>query len=276
MTDESYPNKAALYEALATIGDALAGGLRRSTVPEGLFEEAPEREPESLEQRSAESPDAASTDGRAPARAPFAASDSLESDRSEEIDTATALSALEAEVKTCTRCVLSSGRHKAVFGQGVIEPLVLVIGEGPGAEEDKQGLPFVGASGQLLDKMLASIGLYRDQNCYIANIVKCRPPNNREPSPDERATCMPYLRRQITLLKPRFILCAGRTAAQAMLGTAEGINKLRATIRDFDGIPLVPTYHPSALLRDESLKRPAWEDLKRLRSLIEAERGLND
>ena len=256
MADQNYPDKVALYEALASIGDALAGGLRRSAVPAELFAATTDAEPELVDSRAA---DAA---GAALPEVPAAASDRAET-----------LSRLEAEVKVCTRCVLSSGRHAAVFGQGVLDPLVLVIGEGPGAEEDKQGLPFVGASGHLLDKMLASIGLYRDRNCYIANIFKCRPPNNREPSPDERAACMPYLRQQITLLKPRFILCAGRTAAQAMLGTSEGINKLRATIRDFEGISLVPTFHPSALLRDESLKRPAWEDLKRLRSLIEAERG---
>ncbi len=107
-----------------------------------------------------------------------------------------------------------------------------------------------------------------ERKCYIANVVKCRPPNNREPAPDERAACMPFLREQIRILKPRVILCAGRTAAQALLETTEGINQLRTRQHDFGGIPLVATYHPSALLRDESLKRPAWEDLKRLRELI--------
>jgi DNA polymerase len=257
MTEETYPDEAGLYEALAAIGDCLNGGLRLSVIPAALFEAAPERD----------SPQTQTSVRQAPARAPQDAAGSSESDG------AGVLAGLEEAVKTCTRCVLSSGRRRAVFGQGVLDPVVLVIGEGPGAEEDKQGLPFVGASGQLLDRMLASIGLFRDKNCYIANIVKCRPPNNREPSPDERAACMPYLRRQIALLKPRFILCAGRTAAQAMLDTSEGINKLRATIREFEGIPLVPTYHPSALLRDESLKRPAWEDLKRLRSLMESDGG---
>ncbi|VBB40033.1 hypothetical protein TRIP_E280010 [uncultured Spirochaetota bacterium] len=267
MTEGEYTDKSSLYEALATIGDCLKGGLRLGTTPAALYEPAPGREPASPAPPSQEELDMALSGSRTPARAPFGLSEVSESDR------AAALARFEAEVKACTRCVLSSGRHKAVFGQGVLDPVVLVIGEGPGAEEDKRGLPFVGASGQLLDKMLASIGLYREKNCYIANIVKCRPPNNREPSPDERAACMPYLKQQIALLKPRFILCAGRTAAQAMLGTTEGINKLRSTVRDFEGIPLVPTYHPSALLRDQSLKRPAWEDLKRLRSLIESDEG---
>lgn len=176
---------------------------------------------------------------------------------------------LEEQVQACRACPLAAGRQHIVFGQGVTNPTVLVVGEGPGAEEDKQGLPFVGASGKLLDKMLASIGLSRETNCYIANVVKCRPPNNREPAPEERARCLPYLQRQIELLGPKAILCAGRTAVQALLGTTEGINRLRGKTYDYEGIPVIATYHPSALLRDESMKRPAWEDLKRLRALLQ-------
>jgi len=178
------------------------------------------------------------------------------------------LSAIAEKAVLCSACALAAGRKQVVFGQGVSSPLVLVVGEGPGAEEDNQGLPFVGPSGKLLDRMLASIGLSREENCYIANIVKCRPPENREPAPDERAACMPWLEEQIRLLAPKVILCAGRTAAQAMLSTSEGINRLRGRIHSRGGIPLVATYHPSALLRDESLKRPAWEDLKVLRELL--------
>ncbi len=178
------------------------------------------------------------------------------------------LSAIAEKAVLCSACALAAGRKQVVFGQGVSSPLVLVVGEGPGAEEDNQGLPFVGPSGKLLDRMLASIGLSREENCYIANIVKCRPPENREPAPDERAACMPWLEEQIRLLAPKVILCAGRTAAQAMLSTSEGINRLRGRIHSRGGIPLVATYHPSALLRDESLKRPAWEDLKALRELL--------
>ena len=178
------------------------------------------------------------------------------------------LSEVARKASACTACALASGRKHVVFGQGVAAPLVLVIGEGPGAEEDNQGLPFVGPSGKLLDRMLASIGLSREENCYIANVVKCRPPENREPAPDERLACMPWLDEQIRLLSPKVILCAGRTAAQAMLSTTEGINKLRGRVHNRGGIPLVATFHPSALLRDESLKRPAWEDLKVLRERL--------
>jgi DNA polymerase len=145
----------------------------------------------------------------------------------------------------------------------------MVIGEGPGADEDESGRPFVGKAGQLLDKMLASIGLSRTTNCFIANIVKCRPPQNREPTPDESGACIRYLSAQIELVKPAMILAVGRTAAQNLLGTSDGINKLRGRFFDFSGIPLLPTFHPSALLRDETLKRPAWEDLKLFRAELD-------
>jgi DNA polymerase len=188
--------------------------------------------------------------------------------------------ALEDEVLACQACPLAPTRKNAVFGQGVGDPIVLVVGEGPGAEEDAQGLPFVGASGKLLDKMLSAIGLSRDKNCYIANIVKCRPPANREPAPDERAACLPYLRRQIEYLRPQAILCAGRTAAQALLGTTDGINRLRGKRHRYSWngleIPVMATFHPSALLRDESLKRPAWEDLKALKSLLDDTNDADD
>jgi DNA polymerase len=150
---------------------------------------------------------------------------------------------------------------------------VLVIGEGPGAEEDIKGEPFVGRSGQLLDKMLEAIHLSRTTNCYITNIVKCHPPCNREPKPDEVAACMPFLREQIAALHPRLILALGRTAAQYLLGTEEVLERLRGRFFDFtfDGlgtspkiasIPLMPTYHPSAILRDPGKATPACEDLK--------------
>jgi DNA polymerase len=143
-----------------------------------------------------------------------------------------------------------------------------VVGEGPGADEDLSGRPFVGKAGQLLDKMLAAIGLYREKNCFIANVVKCRPPENREPLPEEAAACLPFLTRQIALLEPRIILCAGRIAAQTLLETGAPLGSLRGHWSDYKGIPLLPTYHPSALLRDEAKKRPAWEDLKVLRAKL--------
>ncbi|MDR2617647.1 MAG: uracil-DNA glycosylase [Treponema sp.] len=191
------------------------------------------------------------------------------------------LEAIAAEIAGCTSCGLGKTRTNAVPGEGPEHPLVMVIGEGPGADEDASGRPFVGKAGQLLDKMLAAIGLSRDRNCYIANVVKCRPPENRDPAPEEIAACASYLETQIRLLKPKAILCAGRVAAQFILSTGEGINRLRGRFGEYpaavaiektgtlqsDGmipVPVLPTYHPSAILRDESLKRPAFEDLKLL------------
>ena len=178
------------------------------------------------------------------------------------------LASIANEAARCRKCRLASGRSRAVAGEGVARPLVLVIGEGPGAEEDATGRPFVGPAGQLLDKMLAAIGLSRETNAYIANIVKCRPPMNRDPAPDEQAACRYYLERQIAVLKPQAILAAGRIPAQALLDTKEGIGKLRGKLWDYQGLPLVATYHPSALLRNDELKRPAWEDLKLLKSVL--------
>jgi DNA polymerase len=181
---------------------------------------------------------------------------------------AAALGALGGEIATCRACGLSAGRINAVAGAGAVRPLVLVVGEGPGAEEDESGLPFVGAAGKLLDRMLASIGVSRETNAYIANVVKCRPPANRDPAPDEIKACMGYLERQVEALAPRAILCLGRTAVQALTGSTEGITRLRGRWFDYRGIPLIATFHPSALLRDETLKRPAWEDLKALRDRL--------
>jgi DNA polymerase len=186
---------------------------------------------------------------------------------------ADSLESVAADVRACNACKLSAIRTNAVPGEGAPQPLVMVIGEGPGADEDATGRPFVGKAGQLLDKMLASIGLFRESNCYIANVIKCRPPGNRDPQPDETAACASFLARQIQLLQPRLILCAGRIAAQTLLNTSTPIGKLRGKFTDFQvgdtAIPFLPTYHPSALLRNEDLKRPAWEDLKLLRTAIE-------
>ncbi|MCL2232335.1 MAG: uracil-DNA glycosylase [Treponema sp.] len=182
---------------------------------------------------------------------------------------------LASAIAHCSACGLAAARTHPVPGEGAERPLVMVIGEGPGADEDASGRPFVGKAGQLLDKMLASIGLSRDTNCYIANMVKCRPPENRDPEPGEIAACYPFLERQIALLRPQVILCAGRVAAQALLKTGQSINALRGTFADFNTttgtIPVLCTFHPSALLRDETLKRPAWEDLKLLKSHLALE-----
>ena len=180
------------------------------------------------------------------------------------------LEAIAAEIGRCEACSLHGGRKNAVPGEGAAQPLVLVIGEGPGADEDASGRPFVGKAGQLLDRMLASVGLYREKNCFIANTVKCRPPNNRDPLPEETAACSRFLARQIRLLNPKIILCAGRIAAQTMLHTRASMGSLRGSFVPYEAaedlvIPLIATYHPSAILRDDSYRRPAWEDLKLLR-----------
>jgi len=191
------------------------------------------------------------------------------------VDGAESIEKIAAEIRACKRCPLSETRTKAAPGEGAARPLVMVIGEGPGAEEDAQGRPFVGRAGQLLDKMLASIDLSRNRNCFIANVVKCRPPGNRDPHPEERAACAGFLKRQIVLLKPKFILVAGRVAAQTLLQTTESVNKLHGKFTEYqvDGMtfPLLVTYHPAALLRDEKYKRPAWEDLKLLRLKIDSQ-----
>jgi len=188
------------------------------------------------------------------------------------------LDKIAEEISTCQNCVLAKTRKNTVPGEGVTDPLVMVIGEGPGADEDKQGRPFVGNAGQLLDKMLASINLSRTTNCFIANVVKCRPPNNRDPHPDERSACAHFLRRQIAFLKPKYILLVGRVASQSVLNVKESIEKLHGKFLDYNSgdmtIPLMITYHPSALLHNEDYKRPAWEDLKLFKSRIDSEQAL--
>ncbi len=170
---------------------------------------------------------------------------------------------LESEVAPCTRCELHKGRTQTVFGVGNRRAQWLVVGEAPGAEEDRQGEPFVGRAGALLNSMLLGIGLKREE-VFIANILKCRPPNNRDPAPAEVACCLPYLQRQIALLQPRIMLAVGRIAAQNLLATDTPIGKLRGQLHRFGaaGTPLVVTYHPAYLLRSPTEKRKAWEDLK--------------
>jgi DNA polymerase len=190
-------------------------------------------------------------------------------------DDSDALENIARKIAACKRCRLCEGRKNTVPGIGVPNPLVLVIGEGPGADEDASGEPFVGKAGQLLDKMLAAINLSRHTNCFIANIVKCRPPNNRDPMPDEAEACRSFLDAQISVLKPKMILTVGRIAVQNILNTTTGINKLRGQFFEYRDIPLLPTYHPSALLRNEDMKRPAWEDLKKFRARLEEITGLS-
>jgi len=168
---------------------------------------------------------------------------------------------LKAQVKDCTACKLRAGCTQTVFGVGDENADWLFVGEGPGADEDERGEPFVGQAGKLLDNMLASIKLKRGTNVYIANIVKCRPPNNRAPEPNEVATCLPYLKQQIALIKPKLIVALGKTAATSLLGKEATLGSMRGTLHHFDGTPLLVTYHPAYLLRSPAEKAKAWQDL---------------
>ncbi|MFZ5482655.1 MAG: uracil-DNA glycosylase [Pseudomonadota bacterium] len=169
--------------------------------------------------------------------------------------------ALHEAVRTCTGCPLHATRTQGVLGVGDVHADWLIVGEAPGAEEDRQGEPFVGQAGKLLDAMLAAIGLTRGENVYIANILKSRPPGNRDPKPEEAAACRPYLDRQLTLIQPRILLALGRIAAQNLLATDAPITRLRGRVHDYHGVPLVVTYHPAYLLRNPADKAKAWDDL---------------
>jgi DNA polymerase len=168
---------------------------------------------------------------------------------------------LAAEVRECTLCGLCATRTQTVFGTGDVRARLMVIGEAPGAEEDRQGEPFVGRAGQLLNSMLRAAGFERPQ-VYIANVLKCRPPNNRDPAVEETERCLPYLRRQIELIGPAVILCVGRIAAQRLLERDEPLARLRGRIHRLGRTPVVVTYHPAYLLRAPTEKRKSWEDLK--------------
>jgi DNA polymerase len=184
-------------------------------------------------------------------------------------DTAVVWEELAAAVRACTHCGLHAGRTQTVFGVGRRDAELLVIGEAPGADEDRQGEPFVGRAGQLLNAMLRAIGMPRSE-VYIANILKCRPPNNRDPQPEEAASCTPYLARQIALVKPRVLLAVGRIAAQWLLQTDAPIGRLRGQVFNYgeSATPLVITYHPAYLLRSPLAKATAWTDLCMVKDLL--------
>ena len=171
---------------------------------------------------------------------------------------------LQDEVSACVKCGLAATRTRTVFGVGNPHADWLVIGEAPGAEEDRQGKPFVGAAGKLLDAMLQAIGLSREQNVFVANMLKCRPPGNRDPKAEEIAACLPYLMRQIAAIKPKLILAVGRIAARSLLATDVPLGRLRGRVHRFGPLStaLIVTYHPAYLLRSPAEKRKAWEDLK--------------
>ena len=182
---------------------------------------------------------------------------------------------LRAVVKDCTRCKLCSTRTQTVFGVGPARAALMVVGEGPGADEDAQGEPFVGRAGKLLDEMLSAIGHSRRENTFVANVVKCRPPGNRDPEPDEAEACRPYLEQQIRLVKPRLIVALGRIAAQRLLATDQPLAKLRGPLHHYgpERTPLFITYHPAYLLRSPREKAKSWEDLKKAWRFLKMESG---
>ena len=182
------------------------------------------------------------------------------------------LNELQNLIKNCTKCPLHKSRNKFVFGSGNANADIMCVGEGPGAEEDKQGLPFVGRAGQLLTEILKAIKFTRDE-VYIANVIKSRPPENRTPLPSEMDACLPYLKKQIELIKPKLILCLGLTAAQGLLKKKETMTNLRGKLFEFESgsfrTKVMVTYHPAALLRNPNLKRDCWEDMKKFRKLYD-------
>jgi len=190
---------------------------------------------------------------RVPRRAPAAARPPEE-----------ALAAVAAEVATCRACRLCEGRTHAVPGEGSATADVVFVGEGPGADEDRSGRPFVGRAGRLLDRIITNGMKLRREDVYICNVVKCRPPGNRTPTPEEVAACEPYLERQLRALRPRVICALGATAARALLRDDRPMSRLRGRVHEYAGIPVVPTYHPAYLLRNPAAKAATWEDIQRV------------
>jgi DNA polymerase len=176
-------------------------------------------------------------------------------------DRAAALQLIRDDIGDCTRCALHKGRNKLVFGDGSPAARLMFVGEGPGADEDAQGIPFVGRAGQLLNNMIAAMGLKREE-VYIANVVKCRPPGNRTPEPEEGNTCSPFLFRQIDVVRPQVLVALGATAATYLLGQRQPLAGLRGRVHAFRGMQLIVTYHPAYLLRDPRQKKEAWADLQ--------------
>ena len=191
------------------------------------------------------------------------AADALAADRT----TADTLDEIRSDLGECTRCILHEGRTTLVFGAGNPDADLVFVGEAPGRDEDLQGVPFVGRAGQLLTKIIASIGLTRDE-VYIANVVKCRPPGNRNPEPGEVQTCEPFLFRQIDVIRPKVVVALGAFAIHTLLGTNQVISRLRGRVYEYRGAKLVPTFHPAFLLRSPDRKRDVWEDMKKVRSLL--------
>jgi len=256
------PGSAAVYEA--SDDDSLSAS---SSVHEPPVTESAQRQhvPASVHTPPAQRPHAA------PQSAPRAAA-SVHTTPSHRVHEAwqdtQQLAELNAAICMCQKCPLGATRTKFVFGVGKPDTGVMVIGEAPGADEDAKGEPFVGRAGQLLNKILEAVNFARE-DVFIANILKCRPPNNRRPAPAEVEECEPYLWKQIELVKPKIILCLGLTAAQTLLKSTSSLGALRESVQTYRGIPLIVTYHPAALLRNPNWKRPTWEDVQKFRKLYD-------
>lgn len=226
----------------------------------GLYAPRPAAPPARVAERPG-SPPAMPPSPDAPA--PYAAA--------EEILRLPTLDAVRELALGCPRCRLAGTRRHVVFGEGSPAADVLVVGEAPGEQEDRTGRPFVGRAGQLLDLLLASVGIPREA-VYICNVLKCRPPGNRDPRPDEVEACSPYLHRQVELVRPKVVLAFGTFAAQTLLESTTPIGRLRGSVHEYRGVPLVATYHPAALLRNAAWVRLTWEDLQRLRTVLDRDR----
>jgi uracil-DNA glycosylase family 4 len=183
------------------------------------------------------------------------------------------LADVAAEVTACRKCGLCDGRTQTVFSDGSPTADIMFVGEGPGADEDAQGVPFVGKAGQLLTKIIEAMGFDRATDTYICNIVKCRPPDNRNPEPDEVAACLPYLRAQIGLVNPKAIVVLGSVALKALFGESAGITRMRGSFRDWMDIPVMPTFHPAYLLRNPGAKKDVWADVQQVRDLVRGAGG---
>lgn len=197
--------------------------------------------------------------------------------RGEDVAKLRSLDTLRKVAHACTRCGLHVGRKQVVFGEGDPRARVVCVGEAPGAVEDETGRPFVGRAGQLLDRLLLSVGFDRT-SVYICNVLKCRPPRNRDPQPDEVQSCSPFLLRQLELIDPEVIVAFGAFAARTLLGTRAPLGRLRGRTHVYEGYPVVVTYHPAALLRNPSWTRPTWEDMQKIRAIVAAgkNRGVDD
>ena len=181
----------------------------------------------------------------------------------------TSLDVFNEAICQCQKCPLGKTRDKFVFGVGDPNADLVLVGEAPGADEDRQGEPFVGRAGKLLDKILEAVELKRGERVYIGNILKCRPPNNRDPLPNEVECCEPHLVKQLQLIRPKIIVALGRIAAQTLLRTKDSLTSLRERVHDYHGIPLIVTYHPAALLRNPNWKRPTWDDVQKMKRMMD-------